>query len=226
MNHKQRIGWKARILLFLTSQCITLFGSTLVQMALVWYAAMQTSSGGWVAAFSVCAYLPQLLLSFFGGVWADRYPRKKLIMGADALIAAATLLMVLAMQYRLSEALLLAGLLVMSAVRSLGAGVQNPAVQAVIPQLVPAGQLMRYNGIYAAMQSVVNFAAPAAAGMVLAVSSLAATLMIDIATAILGIGLLSCLALPEQKPSAGKASLVSDITIGVQYAFSNQLIGQ
>ena len=81
-------------------------------------------------------------------------------MGADALIAAATLLMVLAMQYRLSEALLLAGLLVMSAVRSLGAGVQNPAVQAVIPQLVPAGQLMRYNGIYAAMQSVVNFAAP------------------------------------------------------------------
>ena len=46
MNHKQRIGWKARILLFLTSQCITLFGSTLVQMALVWYAAMQTSSGG------------------------------------------------------------------------------------------------------------------------------------------------------------------------------------
>ena len=59
----------------------------------------------------------------------------------------------------------------------------------------------------------------------MAVSSLAATLMIDIATAILGIGLLSCLALPEQKPSAGKASLVSDITIGVQYAFSNQLIG-
>ena len=95
MNHKQRIGWKARILLFLTSQCITLFGSTLVQMALVWYAAMQTSSGGWVAAFSVCAYLPQFLLSFFGGVWADRYPRKKLIMGADVLIAAATLLMVL-----------------------------------------------------------------------------------------------------------------------------------
>ena len=143
MNHKQRIGWKARILLFLTSQCITLFGSTLVQMALVWYAAMQTSSGGWVAAFSVCAYLPSSFCSPFFGVrmGRSRYPRKKLIMGADALIAAATLLMVLAMQYRLSEALLLAGLLVMSAVRSLGAGVQNPAVQAVIPQLVPAGRL-------------------------------------------------------------------------------------
>ena len=45
MDDTQRTGWQKRILLFLTSQCITLFGSTLVQMALVWYATMQTSSG-------------------------------------------------------------------------------------------------------------------------------------------------------------------------------------
>lgn len=75
MDETQRTGWQKRILLFLTSQCITLFGSTLVQMALVWYATMQTSSGAWVAAFTVCSYLPQFLISFVGGVWADRYHR-------------------------------------------------------------------------------------------------------------------------------------------------------
>ena len=32
MDDTQRTGWQKRILLFLTSQCITLFGSTLVQM--------------------------------------------------------------------------------------------------------------------------------------------------------------------------------------------------
>ena len=73
MDDTQRTGWQKRILLFLTSQCITLFGSTLVQMALDWYATMQTSSGVWVAAFTVCSYLPQFLISFVGGVWADRY---------------------------------------------------------------------------------------------------------------------------------------------------------
>ena len=78
MDDTQRTGWQKRILLFLTSQCITLFGSTLVQMALVWYATMQTSSGVWVAAFTVCSYLPQFLISFIGGVWADRYHRKKI----------------------------------------------------------------------------------------------------------------------------------------------------
>ena len=46
-------NWQRKIILFLTSQCITLFGSTLVQMALVWYAAMETSQGIWVAAFSI-----------------------------------------------------------------------------------------------------------------------------------------------------------------------------
>ena len=85
MDDTQRTGWQKRILLFLTSQCITLFGSTLVQMALVWYATMQTSSGAWVAAFTVCSYLPQFLISFVGGVWADRYHRKRLIIGADML---------------------------------------------------------------------------------------------------------------------------------------------
>ena len=232
MDDTQRTGWQKRILLFLTSQCITLFGSTLVQMALIWYATMQTSSGVWVAAFTVGSYLPQFLISFIGGVWADRYHRKKLIIGADMLIAFATFIMVLAIPHISSESALLGGLLVMSVVRSFGAGIQTPAVNAVIPQLVPAQQLMRYNGINAAMQSVVNFAAPAAAGAVFAVSTLRTTLMIDIVTAILGTGMLSCLALPKQDafsyrtPLLKEDSIFSDIKTGVRYAFSDRLIGK
>ena len=121
-DNRQPSGWRKRALLFLTSQCITLFGSTLVQMALVWYAAMETASGGWVAAFSVCSYLPQFLVSFLGGVWADRYNRKALIIGADVLIACATLAMIPALPHIPSGPALLGGLLVMSLLRSLGAG--------------------------------------------------------------------------------------------------------
>ena len=140
--------------------------------------------------------------------------------------------MVLAIPHISSEPALLGGLLVMSVVRSFGAGIQTPAVNAVIPQLVPAQQLMRYNGINATMQSVVNFAAPAAAGAVFAVSTLRTTLMIDIVTAILGTGMLSCLALPKQDafsyrtPLLKEDSIFSDIKTGVRYAFSDRLIGK
>ena len=226
MDNTKHTGWRRRILLFLTSQCITLFGSTLVQMSLVWYATMQTSSGVWVAAFTVSSYLPQFLISFIGGVWADRYHRKKLIIGADMLIAFATLIMVLVIPHISSKPALLGGLLAMSVVRSLGAGIQTPAVNAVIPQLVPENQLMRYNGINATMQSVVNFAAPAAAGAVFAVSTLRTMLMIDIVTAIIGTGLLSCMMLPKQAVSLKKVSVLSDMKIGVRYAFSDRMIGK
>ena len=99
-------NWRKRTILFFASQCITLFGSQIVQMAIVWYVTLQTNSGAWVAAFSVCSYLPQFFVSFIGGVWADRYNRKYLIIGADALIAAVTLAMLLIMPYITAEPML------------------------------------------------------------------------------------------------------------------------
>ena len=221
------------IILFLLSQCITLFGSTLVQMAIVWYVTIQTASGAWVAAFSVCSYLPQFLISFPGGAWADRYPRRLLIAGADGAAAAVTLLLLAAIPHLSSESLVLSGFLLASALRSLGAGIQTPAVNAVIPQLAPEGQLMRYNGIHAALQSLVQFAAPAAAGLLLSVSTLESILWIDIFTALAGIGILSRIPLPQKKAikeipgrTAGEnASVSSDIRAGVSYAFIHRQIG-
>ena len=159
-------NWTGKTMLFLVSQCITLFGSMIVQMSIIWYVTLQTSSGGWVAAFTIGSYLPQFLISFFAGVWADRYSHKKLIILADSIIAAATLILFLAMPVISSDSILLAALLVISMIRSVGAGVQMPAVNAVIPRLVPEEYLMKYNGMNATMQSIVQFAAPAVAGAV------------------------------------------------------------
>ena len=72
-------NYKKKAIMFLTSQGITLFGSSIVQFALIWYVTMQTSSGAWVSAMTVAAYVPQFIVSFFAGVWADWYDRKKLI---------------------------------------------------------------------------------------------------------------------------------------------------
>ena len=217
-------NWRKRTILFFASQCITLFGSQIVQMAIVWYVTLQTNSGSWVAAFSICSYLPQFFVSFIGGVWADRYNRKYLIIGADALIAAVTLAMMLIMPHITEESVLLATLLLMSIIRSAGAGIQNPAVNAVIPQLVPEKHLMCYNGINATMQSVVQFGAPAAAAVVLTMSTLRTTLLIDIFTAVIGIGVFSCILLPKQGKSQKMTSVLADIGVGVRYAYSCMVV--
>ena len=218
--------WKRRTALFLAGQSITLFGSMIVQMAIIWYVTLETSSGGWVAAFTICSYLPQFLISFFAGVWADRYSRKMLIILADTVIAVATAMLFFAMPGISGDAVLLGALLVLSIIRSLGAGVQTPAVSAVIPQLVPEAHLMRCNGIHATMQSVVQFAAPAVAGAVLSVGTFRSALLIDILTALLGIGLLSCVLLPKQEASGEQMAVFSEIKAGIRYSFSDRMIGK
>ena len=225
MAEKQK-PWKSQAMLFLMSQCITLFGSTLVQMAIIWYVTIQTSSGVWVAAFTVCSYLPQFLISFVAGVWADRHSRKKPIIGADSLIALVTFLMVLAIPHITDQTVILGSLLVMSVIRSFGAGIQTPAVNAVIPQLVPEDQIMRFNGINATMQSVVQFSAPAAAGALLTINTLSSTLIIDTATAIVGIGLLSAVMIPKQAIQNKGTSVFKDMKTGFQYTLSDKLIGK
>ncbi|HIS07981.1 MAG TPA: MFS transporter [Candidatus Choladocola avistercoris] len=216
---------RKKVILFLISQSITLFGSTLVQMAVVWYATLLTSSGLWVAAFSLCSYLPQFLVSFWGGVWADRFPGKWLIVGSDAAIAAVTLAMAAAIPHIQDQTVLLFLLLLMSAVRSLGAGIQTPAVHVVLPRLVPEEQLMRANGINAALQSLVQFAAPAAAGAVLVSFSLRSTLLIDVLTAALGIGLLCLVPLPFQRFPEKKTSAFQELKSGISYAVSHRDVG-
>ena len=218
--------WKRKTILFLISQCITLFGSMVVQMSIIWYVTLKTSSGGWVAAFTICSYLPQFLISFFAGVWADRYSRKKLIILADGVITVATLVMFLVMPMISSDSILLSALLAVSIIRSVGAGIQTPAVNAVIPQLVPEEYLMKYNGLNATVQSIVQFAAPAVAGAVLSIGTFRATLFIDILTALVGIGLLSCVLLPKQEASNENVSVFSEIKAGIRYSFSDKLIGK
>ena len=221
LNH-----WKRKTILFLISQCITLFGSMIVQMSIIWYVTLKTSSGGWVAAFTICSYLPQFLISFFAGVWADRYSRKKLIILADGVITVATLVMFLVMPMISSDSILLSALLAVSIIRSVGAGIQTPAVNAVIHQLVPEEYLMKYNGLNATVQSIVQFAAPAVAGAVLSIGTFRATLFIDILTALVGIGLLSCVLLPKQEASNENVSILSEIKAGIRYSFSDELIGK
>lgn len=225
MNQTQN-NWKSKTMLFLASQCITLFGSMIVQVSIIWYVTLKTSSGGWVAAFTICSYLPQFLISFFAGVWADRYNRKKLIILADGVITIATFIMFWVMPMISSDFVSLSALLVISIIRSIGAGVQTPAVNAVIPHLVPEEYLMKYNGMNATMQSIVQFAAPAVAGTVLSIGTFRSTLFIDIVTALIGIGLLSCVLLPKQEVSNENVSVMSEIKAGISYAFSDKIIGK
>ncbi len=216
-------GWRRRVSMFLTSQTISVFGSFLVQYAIMWHLTLTTKSGVVLALAAIFGFLPQAIVSIFAGVWADRVNRKIMIISADAAIAAATLGLAFFMLSGVKDLWLI--FLVM-AVRSIGAGVQMPAVSAVIPQIVPSDKLMRINGINSSIQSVTGLLAPVAAAAVYANMSIVPIFFIDVVTAAIGISIFSFIAVPslERVNSAEKPTYLADLKDGMTYIFTHDLV--
>lgn len=216
-------SWKAKTATFLISQAITMFGSSLVQFAIMWYVTRETDSGLMVTLMTVCAFLPQVLISVFAGVWADRYNRKLLIILADAGIAVATLVLVIIMR---SGGEFMWALYVISIIRSIGSGIQMPAVNALIPQLVPKENLMKVSGINGSLMSLINFAAPAVSGFVLSLSEVSSVMMIDIVTAIIGISVFLFVPVASHAKAAEKqkTGYFDDLKQGIVYSTKNPFV--
>lgn len=216
-------GWKRKTLLFLSSQGLSLFGSMLVQYAIIWYVTLTTQSGLYLTISTLVSFLPQILISLFAGVWADRYPRKRLIIFADALTALSTLGLAIAFLLGYRELWLL---FLASAIRSVGSGIQMPAVNALLPQIVPQDRLVRVNSINGTLQPFIMIVAPVLSGTLMSFSVLESIFFIDVVTAILAVGLLMALKVPahqkaSQVPSEG---YFDDLKAGLGYIRENQLI--
>jgi DHA3 family macrolide efflux protein-like MFS transporter len=200
-----------------------MFGSFLVQYAIMWHLTLTTKSGLVLALAVIFGFVPQALVSIFAGVWADRVNRRLMIIVSDSLIALSTLGLALLMLSGVDDLWLI--FLVMG-VRSIGAGVQMPAVSALLPQIVPSDKLMRINGISSAIQSVIGLLAPVAAAVVYASMSIVAIFFIDVATAIIGVGLLVSIKVPslDRVHSDEKPSYFTDLKEGVIYIWTHDLV--
>lgn len=218
---EERPGWRRETTIFLTGQTVSLFGSMLVQYAVMWHLTLETKSGGVMALYAVFGFLPQAVISIFGGVWADRLDRKKLIIGADATIAIVTLTLAMFMAAGATDLWLI---FVAIAIRSAGAGIQMPAVAALLPQIVPADKLMRVNGINGTIQSAMMLVAPAAAAAVYASMSIVAVFYIDVVTAVIGIGLLLLVTVPRLVRTDEKLSYFGDLVGGVKYIATHAFV--
>ncbi len=210
-------NWLKNIILFLSSQTISLFGSSLVQYAIMWHITLTTESGLMMTLFIICGFIPTFLLSPVAGVWADRYNRKILIVLSDGLIAFSTLILAILFLMGYDSVWLL---FVMAAVRALGTGIQTPAVGAILPQIVPKDKLTKVNGANGSIQAVIMFVSPMVSAALLAMASLEIIFFIDVITAVIAIvTLLAFLKISVHEKASEKqtTSYFSDFKQGIKY---------
>lgn len=216
-------SWKQKTGLFLSSQAISLFGSSLVQYAIIWYITLETKSGVMTTVATLCGFIPQVLISLFAGVWADKYNKKMLIILADAAIACSTLVIAVLFLTGIDSMWLLFLVLV---IRSFGSGIQTPTTTAFIPEIVPEERLMRVNGVNSTIQSIMLILSPAASGALLANVDLGYIFFIDVVTAAIGIFIFSFVRVNYQKKVKEKVDYFASIKEGVSYTRNHKLVSR
>jgi hypothetical protein len=157
-----------------------------------------------------------LVTTLVGGALADRIPQRRILL-AVALLQAAVV--------ALAAALSLAGVLelwqlgAVSLVDGVLLGLYYPAYSALLPALVPEGDLLAANGLEGVVRPMLAQAAgPAAAGFLVAALSPGAALA---ATSVASLAAAACIAAlpttPVRREGAGEGSLFADVREGFVY---------
>ncbi|MGF7013932.1 DHA3 family macrolide efflux protein-like MFS transporter [Ornithinibacillus bavariensis] len=210
-------NWKRNSVLFLSSQLISMFGSSLVQYAIMWYVVLNTQSGVMMTIYILCGFIPTFILSPFAGVWADRYDRKKLIIISDGSIAFVTLILAIVFMLGYNSLWLM---FLVAAIRAVGTGVQTPSVGAILPQFVPEDKLTKVNGFNGSIQALVMLLAPMASGALLGLATIEIIFFIDVVTAAIAIFIfIVFLKIPAHKKAKEKEpiSYFDDLKKGFTY---------
>lgn len=140
--------------------------------------------------------LPAVFAGSFAGVLVDRWPRRQVLMLADAGQALGTLLLLAAF---LSGRFATWQLYVIVFVQGIFALFQGPAKNAAVTMLVPAGQRERANAVQEMVFPMAGVVAPAFAGLAYAAGGIATVVAVDMVTFLLAIAVIAALHIPDPR---------------------------
>ena len=144
---------------------ISYTGSWMQNVATGWLMTSLTSSPMWVALVQVAVSLPVLLIALPAGALADIFDRRKFLLFTQAsMVAAATVLGVMTLTGTVTPQILL----VFTFLLGVGAVMNDPAWQALTPDLVPPSQLAAAVALNSAGFNIARAVGPALGGLLIA----------------------------------------------------------
>ncbi len=163
-----------------------------------WHMASLEPSPEMVSAVRTSMTIPVLLLALPAGVWADRFDRRKWLLGTQSLLLVIAVLMAVLSFFGLMSPIML---LVLTAAMGVAMILNQPAWQALTPELVPAALVPTAVSVGSISFNLARAIGPAAAGLVIAQFGVGAAFAFN---AISFLGIICVLLLwkpePEKKP--------------------------
>ncbi|WP_100448944.1 MFS transporter [Glycomyces xiaoerkulensis] len=161
------------------AQLVARLGNGLTAFGLAVHVYQLTGRSTAVAMVTMAAFLPAVLLAPLGGVLADRFDRRLLMILGDAFSAVGLVALLLAIHSGFGGVFVVYGCV---AVSSVFTSVMDPAYRATVTDLLTPEQYARAGGLVQFATASQYLVSPAIAGVLMAWSGIALILAIDIGT--------------------------------------------
>jgi MFS family permease len=174
---------------------VSLLGDGIFLIAVAWESYALWNAPAALSIVGIGMTIPTVVFLLIGGVLSDRHDRRLLMLGADVLRAAAVACLAVLV---FAGALQLWELVVLVAVYGVGTAFFTPAFEAIIPDLLPSGDLAAANSLDQFVRPIaLRLAGPLLGGMLVAVG---AGLAFAVDAASFGASALAVLAMRSPRP--------------------------
>ena len=205
------MGDRHNLAIFLVARALSAVGTWMAPMALTFLLLDEHYQLVVVGLVLAARSIPTAVLSLAGGLAADRFgPRRMMVIGDLVRFASHGLLFAAVLMGRVP----LAGFVVAELVIGLGAAFFTPSLTGLIPRIVPADQLAKANGARGLVYSVAMIVCPAAAGFLISVWSPTVVIGLDAVAYLASAGALGLLVVASV-PARVRVSVWADIKGGL-----------
>jgi len=169
---------------------VSSFGDRLVPVALTFAVLHLTGSLSDLGIVLAAQTVPLVLFVLLGGVWADRLPRQRVMLGSDLARFAtqgASAILILDGTARVWQ------LAALQALYGIADGFFTPAANGLVPQVVAADELQPANALLGLSESATSILGPAVAGVIVVGAGAGWGLAVDAATFLLSAAFLAAL---------------------------------
>lgn len=206
-----------------TGQFVSFFGSMITSVALPYQIYSETHSILMVGLLSLVQLIPLLFTALLGGVFADRYHRRMLLLVAEFSMAIGSLMLAINSSLAVPHIWLI---FVTAGFMTAFNGLHRPALESIVQQIVERKDFPAVSALSSFKYSIGMIVGPAVGGLLVAHTGLVATYLVDMATFAVSLAALLMMShIPKPEVEIDEPVLAS-LKSGVKYAFSRQeLVG-
>jgi MFS transporter, DHA1 family, staphyloferrin A biosynthesis exporter len=192
-------------------------GDWMDQIALNWLVYDLTGSALALGIMNAVRMIPVLLFTLVGGVMADRWPRRLLLMSTQGAAMLLALMLAVLVSTGVVEFWMI---LVIAFGRGVMMSFNQPARQSLISDVVPREDLMNAIALNAATNNSTRVIGPAIGGILIAAIGLAGAFYINALSFLAVLGGLALMQFPSQTKRV-RTSVLEDLKSGMQYVMGH-----